>query len=373
MNLARTPQPQPQTHRTPRHRAGRREARPAIELLAAHSLQPRPSDARAASAHHAAPTDEPGHVVATAAAAAALGLDLTELDNLDVYAAASIVRRRAHTAIHRLYRCRPRLRRARRAIGPAQSGALDSAAVIPAVTERVLAVQIAETRLVAALDKLETITNRARATRQARALFYPHGGRLVISSPMHERLAQRQELAENTAAAVHIVARRALHILLGHTAAAERFATSLEEHIEHVLDQAAAAAAAAIGEAPPPILRILRAALPARQRHEWWREICSLFAEATPPNAAPRGSTCSPTHRASSGPAGPRPASNTTRHPPAPRPTRQRPQSPPTVPTPAGTRTPDQIAQPVAWSERGTRDTQARDGSPTRGSRPRRR
>jgi hypothetical protein len=160
--------------------------------------------------------------------------------------------------------------------------ALDSAGVIPAVTERVLAVQIAETRLVAALDKLESITNRARAGRQARALFYPHGGRLVISSPMHERLAQRQELAENTAAAVHIIARRALHILLRQTAAAERFATSLEQHIDYVLDQAAAAAAAAIGDAPPAILRLLRAALPTRQGHEWWREICSLYAEATP-------------------------------------------------------------------------------------------
>ena len=192
------------------------------------------------------------------------------------------MRRRAHIAIHRLYRCRPQLRRARRALGPARDGALDSAAVIPAVTERVLAVQIAETRLVAALDKLETITNRARAARNARALFYPHGGRLVISPPMHERLAQRQELAENTAAAVHIIARRALHLLLRQTAAAERFATSLEHHIDHVLDQAAAAAAAAVGDAPPAILRLLRAALPARQGHEWWREICSLFAEATP-------------------------------------------------------------------------------------------
>jgi hypothetical protein len=276
MNLARTPQPQ--FRRTPRHRVGRRDARPAIELLAAHSQQPGPPGAWTASARHAAPTDEPAHAIDTAAAAAALGLDLTELDNLDVYAAASIVRRRAQIAIHRLYRCRPRLRRARRATGIA----LDSAAVIPAVTERVLAVQIAETRLVTALDKLESITDRARAARQARALFYPHGGQLVISSPMHERLARRHELAENTAAAVHIITRRALHILLGHTAAAERFATSLEHHIEHVLDQAAAAAAAAIGDAPPPILRLLRAALPARQRHEWWREICSLFAEATP-------------------------------------------------------------------------------------------
>jgi hypothetical protein len=282
MNPARTSQPQSQARRTPRHLAGRRDSRPAIDLLAAHSLHPGTSHAWTASARHAAPTDEPRQVIDAASAAAALGLDLTELDNLDVYAAASIVRRRAHTATHRLYRCRPRLRRARRATGIAQGGALDSAAVIPAVTERVLAVQIAETRLVAALDKLETITNRARAARNARALFYPHGGRLVISSPMHERLAQRQELNENTAAAVHIIARRALHILLRHTAAAEHFATSLEQHIDHVLDQAAAAAAAAIGDAPPPILRLLRAALPARQRHEWWREICSLFAEATP-------------------------------------------------------------------------------------------
>jgi hypothetical protein len=284
MNPARTPQPgrTPQPRGTPRHQVGRRDARPAIELLAAHSLQPGPSDAWVASGRHAAATDEPGYGLATAAAAAALGLDLTELDDLDVYAAASIVRRRAHIAIHRLYRCRPRLRRARRAIGPAHDGALDSAAVIPAVTERVLAVQIAETRLVAALDKLESITNRARAARNARALFYPHGGRLVISPPMHERLAQRQELTENTAGAVHIIARRALHILLRQTAAAERFATSLEHHIDHVLDQAAAAAAAAVGDAPPAILRLLRAALPARQGHEWWREICSLFAEATP-------------------------------------------------------------------------------------------
>ena len=124
MNPARTPQPQPQPQpqfrRTSRHQAGRRDARPAIELLAAHSQQPGPSGAWTASARHAAPPDEPGHAIDTATAAAALGLDLTELDDLDVYAAASIVRRRAHIAIHRLYRCRPRLRRARRATGPAQ-------------------------------------------------------------------------------------------------------------------------------------------------------------------------------------------------------------------------------------------------------------
>jgi hypothetical protein len=282
MNPARTPQPQSQFRRTSRHQAGRRDARPAIELLAAHSRHPGPSDAWSASGRHAAAPDEPGHLIDAATAAAALGLDLTELDELDVYAAASIVRRRAHIAIHRLYQCRPRLRRARRATGPAHDGALDSAAVIPAVTERVLAVQIAETRLVAALDKLDTITNRAHAARNARALFYPHGGRLIISPPMHERLAQHQELNENTATAVQIITRRALHLLLRQTAAAERFATNLEHHIDHVLDQAAAAAAAAIGDAPPAILRLLRAALPTRQGHEWWREICSLFAEATP-------------------------------------------------------------------------------------------
>jgi hypothetical protein len=279
VNPIRTPQPR----RRPRHQTGRRGARPAVDLLAAHSLRPGSSEARTASGRHAVPTEEARHLIDSAAAAAALDLDLTELDNLDVFAAASIVRRRAHTATHRLYRCRPQLRRARRATGITLDGGLDSAAVIPAVTERVLAVQIAETRLVTALDKLESLTNRARAARNARALFYPHGGRLVISRPMHERLAQRQELADNTAAALQIIARRALHNLLRHTATAERFATSLEQHIDHVLDQAAAVAAAAIGNAPPAILRLLRAALPARRRHEWWRETCSLFAEATPP------------------------------------------------------------------------------------------
>jgi hypothetical protein len=68
MNLARTPQPQ--FRRTPRHRAGRRDARPAIELLAAHSLQPGPSDALTASARHAAPTDEPGQIIDAATAGA---------------------------------------------------------------------------------------------------------------------------------------------------------------------------------------------------------------------------------------------------------------------------------------------------------------
>ena len=170
MNSARTATPA--RRRTSRHQAGRRDARPAIELLVAHSLQPGPSGAGGTSGRYAAAPDEPGYLIDAATAAAALGLDLTELDNLDMYAAASIVRRRAHIAIRRLYQCRPRLRRARRATGPAQDGALDSAAVIPAVTERVLAVQIAETRLVAALDKLETITNRARAQRPLCACRY---------------------------------------------------------------------------------------------------------------------------------------------------------------------------------------------------------
>ena len=242
----------------------------------------------------------------------------------------------------------PRLRRARRATGPALDGALDSAAVIPAVTERVLAVQIAETRLVAALDKLESITNRARAARNARALFYPHGGRLVISPPMHERLAQRQELAENTAAAVQIIARRALHLLLRHTAAAERFATSLEHHIDHVLDQAAAAAAAAIGDAPPAILRLLRAALPARQASRMVARDLLPVRRSHPhrtPHRAAEPAHQRTTHHLDH--LGPRPASNTTRsstsavsHPPTP-------SESPTVPTPAATRTPDQIAKPL--------------------------
>ena len=165
---------------------------------------------------------------------------------------------------------------------PRPDGALDSAAVISRVTERVLAVQIAETRLVTALDKLETLTNRARAARNARALFYPHGGRLVISPPMHERLAQRQELADNTAEAIHIIARRALHSCSArprppNASPPPRTATSTTSSTKPPLPPR-----------PPPgthhhrSWRLLRAALPAGQRHEWWREICSLFAEATP-------------------------------------------------------------------------------------------
>jgi hypothetical protein len=274
----------PVPHRVPRHRAGR--GQPVSELLAQHALPPLTATAGVnarntawtVSPRHAAPTDDHDPGLAPPTAAAALGLNLTELNELDVFAAASIVRRRSRTATTRLYRCHPRLRRARRTTGIA----LDSAALTSQVTEHVLAVQIAETRLVTALDKLETLTDRARATRDARRLFYPHGGRLIISGPMHERLAQRQELLDNTAEAIHTIARRNLRLLLGETAAAERFTDNLERYIDHALDHAAAAAAAAAGDAPPPILALLRAALPAGQRHEWWREICALFAEATP-------------------------------------------------------------------------------------------
>jgi hypothetical protein len=269
----------------PRHRAGRSRGQPVSELLAQHTQQPATPTGRnalnnawTASRRHAAHPEDHGPGLDTPTAATALGLNLTELNDLDVFAAASIVRRRAHTATTRLYRCRPRLRRARRTTGIA----LDSTALTSSVTERVLAVQIAETRLVTALDKLETITGRARAARDARRLFYPYGGRLIISGPMHERLAHRQDLADNTADAIHTIARRNLRLLLGETAVAERFAAGLERYIDHALDHAAAAAAAAAGDAPPPILALLRAALPTGQRHEWWREICALFAEATP-------------------------------------------------------------------------------------------
>jgi hypothetical protein len=274
----RRPPPVPPSvpHHLPRHRAGSSRGRPASELLAQHAPHPTTpvTDTNAPNAWTVAPR----HTAPAEDHNAVLGLDLTELNDLDVFASASIVRRRAHTATTRLYRCRPRLRRARRTMGIA----LDSTALTSEVTEHVLAVQIAETRLITALDKLETLTERARAARDARQLFYPHGGRLIISGPMHERLAQRQEILDNTAEAIHTIARRNLRLLLGETARAERFTDNLERYIDHALDNAAAAAAAAAGDAPPPILQLLRAALPAGQRHEWWRETCALFAEATP-------------------------------------------------------------------------------------------
>jgi hypothetical protein len=230
------------------------------------------------ASRHAAPTDETEHMVDMPHAAAALGLDIDELDTLDVFAAASIVRRRALDATDRLYQCRPRLRRVRRATGIA----VDNAVVTSRLTDNILAVQIAETRLAAGLDRLESTTGRARAARRARSKFYPYGGRLVVPGATHEHLAQRLELAENTADALHTIARRNLRLLLRQIVQADLFATSLEEHLEHTLDHVAATAAAAAGAAPPPILRLLRTALPAGLRHEWWREICSLFAEATP-------------------------------------------------------------------------------------------
>ena len=274
MNPTRSPNPQP----PPRDRAGRHRGRPVHELLARQTAPPPHLGPFNALPHHAAPAEEHAKVLDPPTAAATLGLDLNELDGLDVFAATSIVRRRARTAIDRLCRCRPRLRRARRATGLA----LDNPALTATVTDNILAVQIAETRLVGALDKLETTTERARAARRARALFYPNGGRLVISGPMHERLAQRQELADNTAEAIHAIVRRNLRLLLRQLAEAELFITTLDRHIDHALDHAAAAAAAMAGDAPPPMLRLLRAVLPAGHRHEWWREICSLFAEATP-------------------------------------------------------------------------------------------
>lgn len=274
--------PMPLPHAAPRHRAGRPRGRPVAELLAALP-HPRPADAWNTGPRHAAPLVEPAKLPDAPAAAASLGLDITELNGLDVFAAASIVRRRARAATTRLYRARPRLRRARRVTGIAlDSSAPGGTSLTSTVTEHVLALEIAETRLVTGLDKLEATLERARAARRDRSMFYPHGGRLVISGPMHERLAQRLELAENTADALHTIARRNVRLLVRQIAVTELFATSLEQFVEDALDQAAAAAAAALGDAPPPILSLLRATLPAQDRHDWWREICALFAEATP-------------------------------------------------------------------------------------------
>ncbi len=258
---------------SPRHRTGRH-----VHEFLDGQRSPRRRLGVFTASRHSAPTDETAHILDLPHAAAVLGLDLDELDTFDVYAAASIIRRRAVDATDRLYQCRPRLRRARRATGIA----LDNTAMTTSLTDNILAVQIAETRLATTLDRLESTTERARAARRARSKFYPYGGRRVMSGATHEHLAQRLELAENTADALHTIARRTMRLLLRQIAQAELFATALDQDLERALDHAAAAAAAAAGAAPPPVLRLLRTALPAGQRHEWWREICSLFAEATP-------------------------------------------------------------------------------------------
>jgi hypothetical protein len=201
--------------------------------------------------------------------------DVLALDELDVFAAANIIRRRAHDSISEVYNCRARLRRVRKWLDATG----DRAHLVSGITEHVLAVEFAETRLVDALDALESATVRAHAAYSAIARLYPHGGTSIAFPATHRALADRRALAENLADGSRLLARRAVRMLVYETVRAECFASTVHRHVDQVLD--AAVTAAAGDSAPPTVLRVLRRALPPDQRDDWWGEVCALFAEAT--------------------------------------------------------------------------------------------
>ena len=261
-----------------KHRAGRQDSVAVDALIPRQRGSSRRAGRLIPGPRHAATPCGEGLVVDQPTIANTLQVNVDRLDALDAYSAASIARRHAHTAIVRTYQVQTKLRLADRIPGRTS----DAAHLSRKITRHVAAVQGAETRLAAALDTLERQTTRVLANHRTRSLYYLYGGRLVCSPATHRHLADRLALAENAADAARTIAHRAVRVLLREATEAQLFAATVDRLVDNALDQASTAAAAAEGAAPPTILRLVQAALPAAERHEWWREVCALFAEATP-------------------------------------------------------------------------------------------
>ncbi|MDF3050010.1 MAG: hypothetical protein K0R87_1648 [Pseudonocardia sp.] len=203
-------------------------------------------------------------------------------DGLEVYAAASLARRSARDTIVRLAQCKDRVATAARAAactaveGTTVEGlSTGAAAVAGAAAYRIRAIEHADATLVDALDNLDASKAALGEADRTLRQYHPHGGTLVVTVPTRRLALGRLEQAIAAATTRHHLADSATYALVKAIVAGERAVRAVDGLVEHVLDQSVADPAAA----PPPFLRLVRAALPRSRRLDWWRELCSLFAE----------------------------------------------------------------------------------------------
>lgn len=201
-------------------------------------------------------------------------------DDIEVYAAASLARRSAKDTLARLARCRDRVCIAARtaSCGEAGSAVLSTgaAAIAGAAAYRIRAIQQADKLLGEALDELDAGKAAVGEAERALRRYHPHGGSQVATLPTRRLALDRVARATTGAATRHHLADGATFTLVKEIVAGERAVRAVDDLVAHLLDHNPDAAA------PPAFLRLVRAALPRTEQLDWWRELCSLFAECRP-------------------------------------------------------------------------------------------
>jgi hypothetical protein len=184
-----------------------------------------------------------------------------------VFSAASLARRTAHDTLARVAACKGRLRTAARVAG---TDLVSHRSATTAIGHRVHVLRQVDKHLAAALDQLERGSTRTARARQGLRRFAAYGGTRVATMPTRRRHLDRLALAIAATAAARALAERATHVLAAET----RHGEQLVHAVDALLDRLPAA--------PPAILHLIRATLPPAERGDWWRELCSTFAELRP-------------------------------------------------------------------------------------------
>ena len=203
-------------------------------------------------------------------------------DGIGVYGAASLARRSARDTIVRLAQCKDRVRTAARTAACTADDGMDpdvlstgAAALAGAAGYRIRAIEHADAALADALDSLDLSKAAVGEADRALRRYHPHGGTLVVTVPTRRLALDRLDRAVAAATTRHHLADSAVYALVKEIVAGDRAVRAVDGLVEHVLDHGLSQAAGA----PPPFLRLVRAALPPGRRLDWWRELCSLFAE----------------------------------------------------------------------------------------------
>jgi hypothetical protein len=202
-------------------------------------------------------------------------------DGHEVYAAGSLARRSARDTIVRLYACADRVRLAAQTVVPGSAGpgevSTGAEAIAEAAAHRLHAIERAERRLIEALDALDAARVVVGDADRELRRFHPHGGSLVVTFPTRKRALDRLDRATSAASTCYYLADNAVYSLVKEIVAGERAVRAVDHLVGYLLDCGSSAATA-----PPPFLRLVRRALPPSQQLDWWRELCSLFAECEP-------------------------------------------------------------------------------------------
>lgn len=202
-------------------------------------------------------------------------------DASEVYAAASRARRSARDTVARLTGCADRIRLAALTVAPDAGATVQMAEGADTIAEatalRLRAIERADRRLVETLEALDAAKLVVGNADRELQRFHPHGGTLVVTLPTRKRALDRVNKATSAATLSYHVADNATYSLVKEMIIGERAARAVDYLVAYLLDHGMPAEIA-----PPVFLRFVRAALPHNQQLDWWRELCSLFAECHP-------------------------------------------------------------------------------------------